>query len=271
MTQEEEQRLQHLESEAIFIFREAYRKFSKLALLWSMGKDSTTMLWLAKKAFLGRVPFPVVHVDTTFKFPEMVEFRKQLAQDWNFELDMSQNDEALAQGMNHSCGRMVCCTALKTEGLKKHLKAKDYRAVFAAIRRDEEGSRGKERFFSPRDAQSHWNYKEQPPEFWNFFHAHLDPQSHLRIHPLLNWTELDIWLYIQKENLPTLPLYFSKNGMRYRSVGCAPCTSPTESKASSIEEIIMELKTTQVSERSGRAQDHEDKYAMQKLRKDGYM
>jgi sulfate adenylyltransferase subunit 2 len=266
-----EQRLHNLEHESIFILREAYRKFPKLALLWSMGKDSTVMLWLARKAFFGRVPFPVVHIDTNYKFPEMVRYRDEKAKEWNLDFQLGRNAAALEAGMGPEKGRIQCCTALKTVGLKNYLSEKDYRAVFVAIRRDEEGSRGKERVFSPRDANAKWDYREQPPEVWNHYQTSSAPGSHIRIHPILAWTELDMWLYIKKENIPVLDLYFSKNGRRYRSVGCAPCTGSTPSIASTIDEIIAELKTTQVSERAGRAQDHVSQYAMQKLREEGYM
>lgn len=266
-----ESRLSALENESIYIIREAYRKFPKLALLWSMGKDSTVMLWLARKAFFGRVPFPVAHVDTNYKFPEMVKYRDEKAREWGLDFQLGRNEEALKAGMGPEKGRMECCKALKTVGLKQFLAEKDYRAVFVAIRRDEEGSRGKERVFSPRDAQAKWDYREQPPEVWDHYQSDMSPGAHMRIHPILHWTELDMWLYIKRENIPVLDLYFSKNGQRYRSVGCAPCTGSTPSLAANVDEIIAELKTTKVSERAGRAQDHVSAYAMQKLREEGYM
>jgi len=266
-----ELRLKSLENESIYVLREAYRKFPKLALLWSMGKDSTVMLWLARKAFFGRVPFPVVHIDTSYKFPEMVKYRDEKAKEWGLDFQLGRNAVALESGMGPGKGRMECCTALKTEGLKKYLAEKDYRAVFVAIRRDEEGSRGKERVFSPRNVQAKWDYREQPPEIWNHYQADSEPGAHMRIHPILHWSELDMWLYIQRENIPVLDLYFSKNGKRYRSVGCAPCTGSTPSEARTVQEIIDELRVTKVSERAGRAQDHVSRYAMQKLREEGYM
>lgn len=266
-----ESRLSALENESIYILREAYRKFPKLALLWSMGKDSTVMLWLARKAFFGRVPFPVAHVDTNYKFPEMVKYRDEKAREWGLDFQLGRNEKALAAGMGPEKGRMECCKALKTIGLKEFLTEKDYRAVFVAIRRDEEGSRGKERVFSPRDSHAKWDYREQPPEVWSHYQSEMAPGSHMRIHPILHWTELDMWLYIKRENIPVLDLYFSKNGQRYRSVGCAPCTGSTPSLARNVDEIIAELKTTKVSERAGRAQDHVSAYAMQKLREEGYM
>ncbi|MBX3020567.1 MAG: sulfate adenylyltransferase subunit 2 [Bdellovibrionales bacterium] len=267
----QEERLRRLENESLYVIREAYRKFPRLALLWSMGKDSTVMLWLARKAFFGRVPFPVVHIDTSYKFPEMVKYRDEKAREWGLDFQLGSNAAALKAGMGPEKGRLQCCKALKTDGLKSYLAEKDYRAVFVAIRRDEEGSRGKERVFSPRDAQAKWDYREQPPELWNHYQTEAPPGSHIRVHPILHWTELDMWLYIKQENIPVLSLYFAKNGQRYRSVGCAPCTGATPSNASTIDEIIEELRTTQVSERAGRAQDHVGKYAMQKLREEGYM
>lgn len=265
------ERLKALENESLYVMREAYRQFPRLALLWSMGKDSTVMLWLARKAFFGRIPFPVVHIDTTYKFPEMVRYREKVAAEWGLDFQMGKNTAALAGGMGPEKGKLECCKALKTEGLKSFLQEKDYRAVFVAIRRDEEGSRGKERVFSPRNAQAKWDYREQPPELWNHYQTDSAPGSHIRVHPILHWSELDMWLYIKQESIPMLDLYFSKNGRRYRSVGCAPCTGSMPSEASNIDEIIAELKTTQVSERAGRSQDHVSKYAMQKLREEGYM
>jgi sulfate adenylyltransferase subunit 2 len=264
-------RLRQLENESIYVIREAYKKFPRLAMLWSMGKDSSVMLWLARKAFFGRVPFPVVHIDTSYKIPEMIRFREEKAKEWGLQLEVSQNEAALAEGMNPSRGRLECCTALKTQALKDHLTRKDYRAIFAAIRRDEEGSRGKERVFSPRDSEARWNYQEQPPQFWDIHESEQPAGTHMRVHPVLHWRELDIWLYIQREKIPVLDLYFSREGRRYRSVGCAPCTASCASTASTLEEVIHELRGTKTGERSGRAQDKADRYAMQKLRKDGYM
>lgn len=265
------ERIQSLENESIYILREAYRKFPKLALLWSMGKDSTVMLWLARKAFFGRVPFPVVHIDTTYKFPEMVRYRDQKSVEWNLDFRLSKNEAALSAGMGPEKGRLECCKALKTDGLKQYLEQQDFRAVFVAIRRDEEGSRGKERVFSPRNSKARWDYREQPPEIWNLHESEVPPGGHIRIHPILQWSELDMWLYIERENIPVLDLYFAKNGQRYRSVGCAPCTGSTPSEAKTVQDIIAELRTTKVSERAGRAQDHVGRYAMQKLREEGYM
>ncbi|MGZ3690741.1 MAG: sulfate adenylyltransferase subunit CysD, partial [Pseudobdellovibrio sp.] len=166
LTSEEKERISFLENESIYIIREAYSQLSKLGMLWSMGKDSTVMLWLTKKAFFGRVPFPVLHIDTSYKIPEMIRFRDEKAVEWGLDLRVGQNKTALQSGMNPEKGRLECCTALKTEALKQFIQNQNIQTVFAAIRQDEEGSRGKERIFSPRGEGSTWNYKEQPPEMW---------------------------------------------------------------------------------------------------------
>jgi sulfate adenylyltransferase subunit 2 len=173
--------------------------------------------------------------------------------------------------MNHTRGRLVCCGALKTEALRQVVEAHRFDGIIVGIRHDEEGSRGKERVFSPRNRRSEWEVAEQPPEFWNQYRTDFAPGEHVRIHPLLHWTELDVWRYIERENIPTIDLYFARDGRRYRSLGCAPCTASCESTASSVAEIIEELRTTRVAERAGRAQDQEDSHAMQKLRVKGYM
>lgn len=263
--------IKRLESESIYIIREAYKNYSKLGMLWSMGKDSTVMLWLVRKAFLGKIPFPLIHIDTEHKIPEMIEFRDQVQKELGFELKIFKNRQALKSGMGPHLPKLECCTALKTEGLRKSLEEFPLNALLVAIRRDEEGSRAKERFFSPRDNRFQWARESQPPELWNQFATEFPADVHVRVHPILNWSEINIWEYIEAENIPVLDLYFSKNNKRYRSVGCAPCTSPIESTASSIKEIIEELKTLKTSERAGRAQDQADNYAMEKLRAKGYM
>jgi len=263
--------LDRLEAESIYILREAYSKFSKIAMLWSIGKDSTVLLWLVKKAFFGHCPFPLIHIDTTYKIPEMIKYRDKLAKEYNLDLIVHINEEALKQGMGPEKGRLVCCKALKTDALQQVINKHKFEALILGIRRDEEGSRSKERFFSLRNEESEWDYTNQPPELWNQFNTDFPKGSHVRVHPLLNWTEIDIWMYIKRENIPVIDLYFAKNGKRYRSLGCAPCTFPVESNATTIDEIIEELKNTKINERAGRAQDQEDAYAMQKLRKEGYM
>ncbi len=260
-----------LESQSIYILREAYRKFKKLAMLWSVGKDSTVLLWLARKAFLGHCPIPLVHIDTTLKIPEMIEFRDKIAQEWGVRLIVSTNTQALAEGMGPDKGRIVCCNSLKTEALQQLMAEHGFTALILGIRRDEEGTRAKERYFSPRDSNFEWNYKNQPPEFWDQFKTDFDENTHIRVHPILHWTEVEVWQYIRRENIPVVDLYFARNGRRYRSLGCAPCTGTVESNATTVDQIIDELLTTTISERSTRAQDQEDTYAMQKLRARGYM
>jgi sulfate adenylyltransferase subunit 2 len=263
--------LDELEAQSIYILREAYRKFDNLAMLYSVGKDSTAMAHLARKAFFGRIPFPLVHIDTTYKYPEMIEFRDRMAKEWGVELVTGSNDKALAEGMGPEKGRLKCCAALKTEGLNQLIEAKGYKGLFLGIRRDEEGSRAKERVFSPRDKNSAWAYKDQPPELWDQFNTNFGPDTHVRIHPILGWTEIDIWRYIEREGLELCSLYFAHEGKRFRSLGCAPCTGPIDSEATTIAEIIKELEEIKTPERAGRAQDQESAYAMQKLRASGYM
>ncbi len=263
--------LDELEAYSVFIIREAFAKIKNLGMLWSVGKDSTVLLWLARKAFFGRVPFPLIHVDTSFKIPEMIQYRDHFVKEWGMQLVVGQNKKALAEGMNHTKGRLVCCTALKTVALQEVIQAQGYQGVLLGIRRDEEGTRAKERVFSPRGKAFEWDFKDQPPELWDQFQTDYPADVHVRIHPLLQWTELNIWEYILREKIPVLDLYFSKNGRRYRSLGCAPCTASVESNASTVQEIIEELKSTHLSERAGRAQDQADSHAMQKLRVKGYM
>ena len=260
-----------LESQSIHIFREAFNRLDKIAMLWSIGKDSNVMLWLARKAFFGHVPFPVIHVDTAHKIPEMIAFRDRVAAEWNLPLIVGANRAALDAGMGPDQGRVTCCTALKTEGLKQVLRDHGFTGVIAGIRRDEEGTRAKERVFSPRNEQAEWDVKDQPPEFWDQFKTDFAPGTSLRIHPLLAWSELDVWRYIRREGIPVVELYFAKDGRRYRSLGCAPCTGTVASTASTVDEIIAELETTRVAERSGRAQDQESEDAFERLRAGGYM
>lgn len=263
--------LDSLEEQSIYILREAHHAFADLAMLWSIGKDSTVLVWLARKAFLGRIPFPMIHIDTSYKHPEMIAYRDSKAKEWGLTLYVGQNKEALANGMNHTVGRFECCHALKTQGLQQVIDRYNLKGIFLGIRRDEEGSRAKERYFSPRDRDFQWNYKDQPPEFWDQFNTSFGPETHVRIHPLLHWTEVDIWEYIRREEIPVCSLYFAREGKRFRSLGCVPCNFPISSTAATIDEIIGELKTTTTPERAGRAQDHEKAYMMQKLRTMGYM
>jgi sulfate adenylyltransferase subunit 2 len=263
-----------LESESVFILREVFNRIERLAMLWSLGKDSNVMVWLAKKAFFGHVPFPVVHVDTGKKFPEMYAFRSRYAEEWNLKLIVRPCPPVDAVGP--SLPPAARSAARKTLGLKNTIREFGFQGIIAGIRRDEEAIRAKERVFSPRGEDGAWNLKDQPPEFWNQFNTDV-PQgaphstSHLRVHPLLHWTELDIWRYIQRERIPVVPLYFSRNGKRYRSLGDQDITFPIASPASSVEEIIDELEVTRAPERAGRAMDHESEDAFERLRADGYM
>lgn len=285
------ERLQELEAQSVYILREAYKHFRSLCMLWSIGKDSTVMLWLTRKAFFGHVPFPLVHIDTSYKIPAMIEYRDRLAREWKLQMVVGQNREALADGMNHTRGRLVCCSALKTDALKhtldgswprrrmgadgvyrEELDGEPFTGVIVGARADEEGSRSKERYFSPRDQNSDWAIADQPPELWNQFKTDFAPGTHVRVHPLLDWTEINIWEYIERERIPIIDLYFDKgSGIRYRSIGCEPCTGSIRSHACTPAQVITELRKTNVPERAGRAQDQEDTYAMEKLRREGYM
>jgi len=258
-----------LESKSIYILREAFNKIDNLAMLWSLGKDSNAMVWLAKKAFFGHVPFPLVHIDTEKKFPEMYAFRDRYEKEW--DLDLRRGICPPVEEMDPTLPPAARSAARKTAGLKAMLDKEGFTGVIAGIRRDEEGTRAKERVFSPRGEQNTWDFRDQPPEFWDQFKTDFAPGTHLRIHPILHWTEIDIWRYVQREGIPTIDLYFSKNGKRYRSLGDKDITFPLDSTASTIDEIIDELKTTKIAERSGRAMDHESEDAFERLRADGYM
>jgi sulfate adenylyltransferase subunit 2 len=264
--------LERLENKSIYIIREAYVRFQRLALLWSIGKDSTTVLWLCRKAFFGKVPFPVVHIDTTFKFPQMYAFRDRLAREWRFNLITETNWEAIHAGIdyqNHDA--FTCCHELKTVALQKAIEKHRFDALLVGIRRDEHGIRAKERVFSGRDIDFRWNYELQPAEVWDHYQGQMDDSRHTRIHPLLGWTEKDVWRYTRREGIPVNELYLAKDGKRYRSLGCMPITNPVDSSADTIDKIIEELETTTTAERSGRSQDKEQAFTMQKLRSLGYM
>src|SRR3989344_1892407 len=264
--------LDQLENKSIYIIREAYHDFKKLAMLWSIGKDSTSLLWLVRKAFFGIVPFPVIHIDTTFKFPEMYAFRDKYAKEWHLDLLVAKNEEAIKRGINYKThDAFTCAHELKTVALQRTMAKHGFKALLLGIRRDEHGIRAKERYFSPRDQSFKWDYKNQPAEIWDQYKSKSGDNTHIRVHPLLHWTELDIWQYIKREGIPINVLYFAKNGKRYRSLGCAPSTSPVDSNADTVDKIIEELKTTKVAERSGRALDKETTYQMQRLRALVYM
>lgn len=290
--------IEQLESLSMHLFREAYANFKNMCMLWSIGKDSTVLLWLARKAFYGHVPFPLVHIDTAYKIPEMIEYRDRLSLKWNLDMIYGQNEEALKNKQTFpdgNVGRIACCKLLKTEALKHTLSGEwpryrmnhetgqyeiakntePFTGVIVGARADEEGSRSKERYFSPRDRENNWDLGDQPPEFWNQYKTDFPPGTHLRIHPLLDWTELNIWEYIKRENIPTVSLYYDQGeGKRYRSLGCYPCTTAIDSTSKNVDDIIEELQSgalSNIAERSGRAQDKDDGGGLETLRKDGYM
>jgi sulfate adenylyltransferase subunit 2 len=261
--------LDELESLSVYIFREAFNRIERLAMLWSLGKDSNVMVWLARKAFFGHVPFPVMHIDTGRKFAEMYAFRERYAREWGLTLLVG--DCPPVEAVDQSLPPAARSAARKTAGLKAMIEKHDLQGIFAGIRRDEQASRAKERYFSPRGQGGTWQFKDQPPEFWDQFNTDFPPGTHLRIHPLLHWTELDIWRYTQRERIPTVPLYFARDGRRYRSLGDRDITFPIESEARTIEAVIAELESTLAPERAGRAMDHEAEDAFERLRADGYM
>jgi len=290
--------LDQLESLSVHILREAYASFKNLGMLWSIGKDSTVLLWLARKAFFGHVPFPLIHIDTAYKIPEMITYRDRLSLEWGVDIIFGMNEEALKAKQTFPDGavdRIACCRLLKTEALKNTLSGKwpryylnhetkkyeiykntePFTGIIGGVGADEEGSRSKERYFSPRDRENLWDLGDQPPEFWNQYKTDFPPGTHLRIHPLLDWTELNIWEYIEREHIPTVSLYYNHgDGKRYRSLGCYPCTFPIESRSRNVQEIIEELKSGQlknIAGRSGRAQDKDDGGGLETLRRDGYM
>ncbi|MDP9176643.1 MAG: sulfate adenylyltransferase subunit 2 [Gemmatimonadota bacterium] len=290
--------LNDIEARSIYILREAYANFKQLGMLWSIGKDSTVLLWLARKAFFGHVPFPLIHIDTAYKIPEMIRYRDRLVAEWRLHLIYGQNEEALSAKRTFPDGavdRITCCSLLKTEALARTLSGEGPRyrfdhssgkyvldsnrepftGVIVGVRADEEGSRSKERYFSPRTTANAWEVGDQPPEFWNQYKTEFAPGTHVRIHPLLDWTELNIWEYIERENIPTVSLYYDQgDGTRYRSLGCGPCTKAVASNARNVSEIIEELRTgrfAHIAERAGRAQDKDDGGGLETLRRDGYM
>ncbi len=262
--------LKDLENRTIYILRETYAEFKRPAVLWSMGKDSTTMLWLCHAAFFGKIPFPVIHIDTGYKFKQMYKFRDEMAKEWGLDMVVAKNEEAIKEGVGPN-GKLECCTRLKTQALKTCLEDHGFDALILAIRRDEHGIRAKERYFSPRNEDFRWDYRDQPLEMWDQFQGLVGEGTHMRVHPILHWRELDVWEYVRREGIPINPMYFARNGQRYRSLGCEPCTLPIESNAANIDEIVAELKTTKIAERAGGAQDKERIFTMQKLRALGYM
>lgn len=274
--------LDRLESQSIYIFREAFHAVGKLAMLWSFGKDSNVMIHLARKAFFGRAPFPLIHCDTGLEMDEVYAFRDRYAQEWG--VDLISHPCPPIEKTDPTLPHAARVAARKTLGLKEVVEKYGFTGIIAGIRRDEEGTRAKERYFSPRGMEGQWDVKDQPPEFWDQFKTDFPPGTSLRIHPLLHWTEIDIWRYIQREEIPIVPLYlarqyhhfegrdFGGKTMRFRSLGERGITWPLESDADSIESIIAELAVTKISERSGRPMGaDEDESSFERLRADGYM
>ena len=278
--------LSELVNKSIFILRETKVQFKHPCVLWSTGKDSTAMLSLIKESFFGEVPWDVVHIDTGWKFPEMYEFRNKITKEWNLPLVVAESPQAGKLNPTKGTEHKDCCQKLKTDVLRNIIEEKGYDVAVVSIRRDEHYIRNMERVSSPRDKKFRWRLlrkkKEgeggdapfeslQDVELWNIYQSDFGDIHHVRRHPILHWTELDVWEYVKEKELPVNPLYFSRNGFRYRSLGCQTCTNPVKSDASTIDEIVKELKTTKVSERSGRAQDKEKEQVMRRLRALGYM
>ncbi len=265
--------IRDLEAKTIYILREAYNRVDPLAMLWSMGKDSTALLWMVRKAFFGRVPFPVALLDTQMELPEVYDFRDRLIAEWG--LDCINHPCPPEEAMDKTLPPNTRAAMRKTEGLKTLLRERRFKGIIVGIRRDEQGLRAKERVFSPRTIEGHWDFKDQPAEFWDQYRTDIPhdaaEDAHLRIHPILHWTEIDIWRYIQAQNIPCCDLYFARNGKRYRSLGEKNITFPVESHASNIEEIIAELAVTKISERAGRTMDKETEDSFERLRSQGYM
>ncbi|HET8924710.1 MAG TPA: sulfate adenylyltransferase subunit CysD [Candidatus Acidoferrum sp.] len=292
--------LRALEAESIYILREAAAEFARPVMLYSIGKDSSVMLRLAQKAFYPeRIPFPLLHVDTSYKFPEMITFRDSYPRQIGAELIVHKNQEALDAGANpFLLGTQKCCGLLKTKSLLDALAEGGFDAAFGGARRDEEKSRAKERIYSFRDSLGQWDPKNQRPELWNIFNSRLDKGESIRVFPLSNWTELDIWFYIHIEQIPIVSLYFARerdvvlrNGAivvidnpsqllpgektqklkcRMRSLGCVSCTGAIRSDADTLPKIIQEMISFRRSERENRAIDHDEEGSMELKKREGY-
>ncbi|HEX4506680.1 MAG TPA: sulfate adenylyltransferase subunit CysD [Alphaproteobacteria bacterium] len=261
--------LRDLENQSIYILREAFARFPKLALLWSVGKDSNVLIWLARKAFYGRVPFPVVQLDTGMELPSVYEFRDRYTAEWG--LDLKVEDCPPVEDIDPSLPPFARAAARKSAGLQALIRRERLNGVIVGIRRDEQSTRAKERVFSPRSNQGDWNFEQQPAEFWDHYKARVAEDEHVRIHPLLGWTELDIWRYMKAEGIPVVPAYLAEGGLRYRSLGETNITLPVASDAASIDDIIAELEGTRTAERAGRIMDHESEDSFERLRSGGYM
>ncbi|MBL4610335.1 sulfate adenylyltransferase subunit CysD [Halopseudomonas sp.] len=292
--------LKQLEAESIHIIREVAAEFQNPVMLYSIGKDSAVMLHLARKAFYpGRLPFPVLHVDTGWKFQEMYKFRAKMVEEMDLDLLVHQNAEGLAQGVGpFTHGSAVHTDVMKTQALKQALNKYGFDAAFGGARRDEEKSRAKERVYSFRDKHHRWDPKNQRPELWNIYNGKVHKGESIRVFPLSNWTELDIWQYIYLESIPIVPLYFAAerpvveyNGslimvdddrmpldgkepemkmVRFRTLGCYPLTGAVESTAATLPEIIQEMLLTRTSERQGRVIDHDQAGSMEEKKRQGY-
>jgi sulfate adenylyltransferase subunit 2 len=261
--------LQHLEQHSIHLIRESYARLKPLAMLWSLGKDSNTMLWLTRKAFQGRVPFPVILLDTGNEFAEVYAFRDRYVREW--DLDYINAPCPPVEATDPALPPNARAAARKTLGLAQLIAERGFAGVLLGIRRDEQAIRAKERAMSPRDTQGAWHVRDQPTELWGHYTSAAPVGGHVRVHPLLEWTELDIWRYVEREAIPVCELYFARNGRRYRSLGEADITFPVTSNATTLAEIISELETTRDEERAGRAMDHEREDAFERLRAAGYM
>ncbi len=293
--------LKQLEAESIFIIREVVAEFEKPVMFYSIGKDSTVMLHLAMKAFFpGKLPFPLLHIDPTWEFREMIEFRDRLAREQDLNLIVHINEEGVRKGVNpFTYGSQKHTDIMKTEALKQALNKYRFDAAFGGARRDEEKSRAKERVYSFRDKNHRWDPKNQRPELWNIYNGKVDKDESIRVFPLSNWTELDVWQYIHLEKIPIVPLYFAKERpvveregtlimvddermpigpdekvemkmVRFRTLGCYPLTGAVESTATKLPEIIQEMLLATTSERQGRLIDHDQAGSMEIKKKEGY-
>ena len=293
--------LKQLEAESIHIIREVAAEFDNPVMLYSIGKDSAVMLHLARKAFYpGKLPFPVMHVDTQWKFQDMYRFRDRMVEEMGLELITHTNPEGIAQGINpFTHGSAKHTDVMKTEGLKQALDKYGFDAAFGGARRDEEKSRAKERIFSFRNEQHRWDPKNQRPELWNLYNTRIHKGESVRVFPISNWTELDVWLYIYRENIPVPSLYLaaerpvverdgalimvdddrlplrdgeqaSERRVRFRTLGCYPLTGAIESDADTLEKIIAEMLVATTSERQGRVIDHDPSASMEKKKQEGY-
>jgi sulfate adenylyltransferase subunit 2 len=294
-------RLRQLEAEAIYIMREAVAEFARPVMLYSIGKDSNVMLRVAQKAFFpGKPPFPLLHIDTTWKFREMLAFRDQTAARLGIDLIVHVNESGLAAGVSPiASGSAIHTQVMKTEALRQALDKWQFDAAFGGARRDEEKSRAKERIFSHRSANHSWDPRNQRPELWRLFNTRINPGESMRVFPLSNWTELDVWEYIRAENIAVVPLYFAKKRpvversgtlimvdderlpllpgetpqmllVRFRTLGCYPLTGAIRSSANSLDAIIAEMRASTLSERQGRVIDHDETASMERKKREGY-